>query len=333
MAGKPEIFSARGNDVLQQFIERTNRWGTQRRPFLFVIDYEMQRPWAAPLDELPPDVVFRMPPDAAGAPTPTVDFQFEPHPMPFETYGAAFEQAMHHLQRGDTYLLNLTFPTRLTTNLDLRTMFRIARAPYKLYFQDRFTVFSPECFVRIADNIIRTFPMKGTARADDPAALREVLDDNKERWEHATVVDLLRNDLAMVAAHVEVVRYRYPSRVSTHAGDWWQISSEIAGRLSPDWHHRVGSLLVRLLPAGSISGAPKARTVQIIRDIEKQPRGWFTGVFGVYGGRGLESAVMIRYVERRGDGTLWFRSGGGITAYSRAEAEYREMIQKVALPL
>ncbi len=321
-------------DTLRQFVARVNAWGAARRPFLFVVDYEMQHPWGMPLDALPDDVWFEVPsmgvsPPHSGLPT---DVRFEVTPVAFSQYRKAFQRAMDHLQRGDTYLLNLTFPSRLRTNLSPAAMYHRARAPYKLYFRDRFVVFSPECFVRIQGNAIHTFPMKGTAPAEAAGALEALLANEKEQWEHATVVDLLRNDLSLVAERVEVMRYRFPLRVSTHAGDLWQISSEIVGRLRPGWHAHVGSLLLRLLPAGSISGAPKARTVRIIRSIEQNPRGFFTGVFGIYDGQGVESAVMIRYVERRRDGTLWFRSGGGITAYSEARAEYEEMIRKAALP-
>jgi para-aminobenzoate synthetase component 1 len=85
-----------------------------------------------------------------------------------------------------------------------------------------------------------------------------------------------------------------------------------------------------LLPAGSISGAPKKRTLEIIREAEGEPRGYYTGVFGIFDGQNLDSAVMIRFIEQSEKGLL-YRSGGGITNLSQPEAEYQEMLDKVYL--
>ena len=87
----------------------------------------------------------------------------------------------------------------------------------------------------------------------------------------------------------------------------------------------------KLLPAGSISGAPKQKTVEIIREAERSDRGYYTGVFGIFDGRDLDSAVNIRYIEQTDHG-LQFRSGGGITAMSKMEDEYQEMMDKVYVP-
>ena len=92
----------------------------------------------------------------------------------------------------------------------------------------------------------------------------------------------------------------------------------------------IGNILDALLPAGSISGAPKKRTLEIIREAESGPRGYYTGVFGVFDGKNMESAVMIRYIEQTDSG-LTYRSGGGITHLSDARAEYEEMLTKVYL--
>ena len=86
------------------------------------------------------------------------------------------------------------------------------------------------------------------------------------------------------------------------------------------------------MPAGSISGAPKEKTVQIIQQAENQPRGYYTGVFGIFDGESLQSAVAIRFIEQTDNG-LVFRSGGGITVQSDVQEEYRELIQKVYVPL
>jgi len=193
-----------------------------------------------------------------------------------------------------------------------------------------FTVFSPEPFVRISDGIISTFPMKGTI-PDGPGATERLLGDEKEQAEHITVTDLLRNDLGRVCRSVSVPRYRYLERIASPAGALLQTSSEIRGSLHPHLTAAPGTVLAALLPAGSVTGAPKERTVEIIRAAECGPRGYYCGVFGVWDGAGLDSAVMIRFIEERA-GSLYFRSGGGITVYSSAEEEYDELIAKIRIP-
>jgi para-aminobenzoate synthetase component 1 len=85
------------------------------------------------------------------------------------------------------------------------------------------------------------------------------------------------------------------------------------------------------LPAGSISGAPKKKTIEIIRQAEITERGYYTGIFGIFDGSALDSGVMIRFIEQKNDQMI-FRSGGGITVNSQPEQEYREMIDKVYVP-
>lgn len=88
---------------------------------------------------------------------------------------------------------------------------------------------------------------------------------------------------------------------------------------------------MKLLPAGSISGAPKPKTLDIIKEAELDKRGYYTGIMGIFDGNSFDSAVMIRYVEKKGK-QLVFRSGGGITAQSKAHEEYNEMVDKVYFP-
>ena len=121
-------------------------------------------------------------------------------------------------------------------------------------------------------------------------------------------------------------------RVEGHGQSLLQVSSEIRGNLDPGWKKQLGTLLFRILPAGSISGAPKKKTVEIIRRAEQAGRGYFTGVFGYFDGENLDSGVMIRYMEKTPAG-LQFRSGGGITGHSDARTEYDELIQKVYVPI
>ncbi|MEY4539350.1 MAG: hypothetical protein RLZZ306_1107, partial [Bacteroidota bacterium] len=157
--------------------------------------------------------------------------------------------------------------------------------------------------------------------------------DKKEFAEHTTIVDLIRNDISMISEKVWVEKFRYISRIHTHEGDLLQVSSEICGKLAADYQSQIGTLLFKLLPAGSICGAPKPQTLAIIKAAENYNRGYYTGVFGIFDGKNLDSSVMIRFIEKQEDGTLIFKSGGGITVFSDARSEYQEMIDKVYLPI
>ena len=262
----------------------------------------------------------------------TRPINFTARPVDFETYRHAFETVSWHLKRGDTYLINLTFATALQTSLGLPEIFELSHAPFKLLFGDHFTVFSPEPFIRIENGMIRSNPMKGTIDAGIPDAEARLLGDRKEFFEHNTIVDLIRNDLAMIASDIKVERFRYIERIRTNSRDLLQMSSEISGKLPAGFMEHFGESIFKLLPAGSVSGAPKERTVQIIDEAEADGRGFYTGIFGYFNGRDFSSAVMIRFIEKA-DGVLRFRSGGGITALSDCRSEYDELIAKVYVPL
>lgn len=314
--------------------QRMNAMGKARRPFLFLIDFEMQQPIVLPLDTVDPAQLQYAIHNHhnLNAPPLDIDFYFERYPMPKVRYAAAFEAVQAALKAGNTYLLNLAFSTPIETNLSLREMFLLSQAPYRIWLNGQFTCFSPEPFVRISKaGRIASFPMKGTIDAALPAAEDQLLSNDKERAEHATIVDLIRNDLSMVAQKVRVKRYRYVENISTHTGSLLQTSTEIEGQLPEGFHQHLGDLFFQLLPAGSISGAPKQKTIEVIRAAEQQDRGYYTGVCGIYDGQSVDSGVMIRFVEQTPSG-LVFKSGGGITARSRMEAEYQELLQKAYLP-
>lgn len=314
-----------------------NHLGKRRCPFLFIIDFEQRKPLVIPLKDIDPEVLQYDFPDrtnrAALLPGPAIEhIVFEAVPIPFTRYNQAYELVQKHLRHGDSFLLNLTFPTRLTTNLTIRQMFEITDAPYRLWWRDRFSCFSPETFVRIRGGRIFSYPMKGTLDTAATGGPDTLLNNPKEKAEHATIVDLIRNDLSQVAGRVRVNRFRYLDQIHTRRGGLWQTSSEISGDLPEDYHQQIGDLIFRLLPAGSISGAPKPKTVEIIREAENYERGYYTGVAGIFDGQNLDSAVLIRFVETTPEG-LFFKSGGGITTFSKVEAEYRELIRKVDLPV
>lgn len=239
---------------------------------------------------------------------------------------------MDHIHAGDTYLLNLTACTPLQTSLSMEEIFHASEAMYKVMVPGRFVVFSPEIFARIKDNTISGFPMKGTIDADIPDAESLIINDPKEEAEHYTIVDLIRNDLGIVAEQITVRRFRYIDRITTNSKTLLQVSSEITGQLPEGWQSELGTLLYKMLPAGSVTGAPKAMTTRIITGVEGYERGFYTGITGYFDGETLDSGVMIRFIEVTAGG-LVFKSGGGITFQSREHEEYQEMIDKVYVPI
>jgi len=324
---------AHSSNNLQKFCSTLNAWGRERIPGFFILDFEQQRPRTWQLDALDPaELLF----DFQGVknfdlPPPAVPVQLRGRqPVSLADYEQAFAVVQAGLLRGDSFLVNLTMPTDVELSGGLREVFLQSRARYRLWLRDEFVCFSPEIFVRIQEGAIHTYPMKGTRPADVPAAGQLLLDDPKEAAEHATIVDLMRNDLSRVAQRVRVERYRYLERIDNGRGGLWQTSSHIAGQLPDDHLQQLGDLLLSLLPAGSISGAPKPSTLEIIARAEGRPRGYYTGVAGYFDGSSLDSCVLIRFVEET-EGGMRYWSGGGVTARSRAAEEYQELLDKVYL--
>lgn len=316
--------------------ETMNLLGAKGLPFLFIVDFEGKEPIVVPLQEAESNGIYF---DFRGknniiniSKEPSPALIFEKFPVEYTTYQKAFRVAMNGLTFGNSYLLNLTFATRILINRSLDEIFMYSKAPYRLLVGNRFVVFSPECFIRIDGNRISSFPMKGTIDASLPEAGSMLLADKKEMAEHFTIVDLIRNDLSMVANAVRVERFRYLEEIKTNQKHLLQASSEISGIVSSNWRSEIGSILQQLLPAGSVSGAPKFKTIEIIREAEPVERGYYTGVFGIFDGESLDSAVMIRFIEQK-ESQMIFRSGGGITINSIAENEYQEMIDKVYVPI
>lgn len=337
-------------------VARMNELGRARRPFFFLIDFDethcvVEEPSAISPEELLfvfpkvtnvsgevlSDGVNSVAINAVNAVHTTQSqsdaFYWHPKPQSFEQYQRSFEIVHRNLHLGNSFLTNLTCATPVETDLSLRTVFDRSKARYKLWLKDQFVVFSPEIFVRIEDGMIYSHPMKGTADATEEGSAERLLADEKEAAEHATITDLIRNDLSQVATEVTVTRYRYLEKLQTNHGPLWQMSSEIRGRLPENYHQRLGDLFFCLLPAGSITGAPKKKTVEIIREAETYERGFYTGVMGYFDGTNLDSGVLIRFIEREKDGQLVFKSGGGITFQSRAVNEYNEMKEKVYVPI
>ena len=314
--------------------QRMDQLASDGVPFLFILDFDLADPLVIPLKDIdasPGEIQFQIRKSRINLDGNTAESRFSKYPVSYEAYNHGFEEVLKAIHAGDTYLLNLCYSTRMEGLPSLEEIFEAVQAPYKLYVPGRFVVFSPEQFIAVSKGVIRTFPMKGTIDASIPDAEATLLADIKEQEEHATVVDLLRNDLSIVSNKVTVNRYRYITEIKTNDKSLLQCSSEISGIVDGTFSGKPGSIMHALLPAGSVTGAPKKRTVELINEIELEPRGYYTGVFGVFDGKDLDSAVMIRMIEQREDG-YYYRSGGGITYRSVAAQEYQEMIDKVYIP-
>lgn len=316
-------------------VELMNKYGNQGTPFLFIIDFDFENPVVRRIDEIVPDeLLFNI----AGNSNSQLSYsdskknvEIDTYPVTFERYQKAFSNVQQHINHGDSFLLNLTMPTKITTNLTLKEIFHRSNAKYNLWYNNEFVVFSPETFITIKDNKISSFPMKGTMDASLPNAEQKLQNSEKELAEHYTIVDLIRNDLSIVATDVKVSRFKYVEELKTHRGGLLQMSSEIEGKLRKQYQKNIGDLLAKILPAGSITGAPKKKTVEIIKDSEKYVRGYYTGVAGIFDGENLDSFVMIRFIEKSPQG-LVYKSGGGITSQSKVDDEYRELKDKVYIP-
>ncbi|MGL4293367.1 MAG: aminodeoxychorismate synthase component I, partial [Bacteroidales bacterium] len=258
------------NFTKQEAIEQINRWGAARKPFLFIIDYATEHNHVMPLDEIDSDEIRY---DFNGISNTSSDeitkntvlpdgIDWQTFPIPFENYQTKFGIVHSGLKRGDSFLINLTERTPVKCNLSLRQVFDISKARYRLWVKNLFCSLSPEIFVQIKGRRISSFPMKGTIDASIPDAEKQILENPKEAAEHATIVDLIRNDLSIHASRVEVTRYRYIDRLRTNKGDLLQVSSEISGLLTENYHQNLGAILYAMLPAGSICGAPKKSTCE-----------------------------------------------------------------------
>jgi para-aminobenzoate synthetase component 1 len=268
------------------------------------------------------------------------------NPVSFEKYQKSFDYVTEEIKKGNTYLLNLTFPTDINTDCTLLEIFKSSKAAFKLYFKNRFVCFSPERFVRIQNGKIYTYPMKGTIDATLPDAENRILNNIKEMAEHTMVVDLLRNDLGIIGNNVKVNKFRFIDKIKAGEKELLQVSSEIEARLPANWQYNWLNMLKKMLPAGSVTGTPKKKTVEIIKKAENYERGFYTGIFGITDEKTfLDSAVIIRYIENPDNThsefdnltthTLYsyiYKSGGGVTIDSNIKEEYEELIKKVYIP-
>ncbi len=255
------------------------------------------------------------------------------------TYAAAFARLKAYIGAGDAYQVNLTFPMQARAGGDAQTLYArlAARQPVghgafaDLGVGPVILSRSPELFFRTdAGGGIETLPMKGTiARGltpEEDAARRAWLHgDAKNRAENLMIVDLLRNDLAKIA---ETGSVRTPElfRVQTYA-TVHQMVSRVRARLKPGTG--PGDILSALFPCGSVTGAPKRRAMEIIRELEPDPRGVYCGTIGWSAPDGRSSFnVAIRTLSLFGDGAVRLNVGGGVVWDSTAPSEYEEALLK-----
>jgi para-aminobenzoate synthetase component I len=315
--------------------EKLNKFGSLKEPFLFVISYDLSEFYIEKLSSLPANIRFELNSKNHHKSNISKKNNLEKFPISFDEYKKKFDYIQDQIKEGNSYLLNLTAKTKIETPLSLDEIFDNVDAKFKLRFQNDkndFICFSPERFVEIKKNRISTYPMKGTIDATIVNAQARILGDLKEMAEHTMVVDLLRNDLGIIGSKVKVNKFRYIDTINAGNKKLLQVSSKISANLDNNWNEKIGDIITSILPAGSITGTPKKKTVEILKEIENYNRGFYTGIFGIYDGVNLDSSVMIRFIEKEKNDEIFYKSGGGITCDSNARLEYEELIDKIYLP-
>lgn len=169
---------------MTDFISTVNNWSQKRIPFLFLIDFELQKPLAIKLSDVnPAEILYEV--NGFTNATSSGNFEkesleFKKNPISLNDYQLKFSKVMRALRQGDSYLTNLTIQTPIQINRTLQDLFFQAKAKYKLCYRNQFLVFSPESFIKIQNGIISSFPMKGTIDASLPNA-KEIILDNPDR--------------------------------------------------------------------------------------------------------------------------------------------------------
>ena len=255
-----------------------------------------------------------------------------------DEYSAKIDRIKNYIEAGDTYQVNFTDSVTARTPLSPAQAFAALSAsqpvPYSalLNLATRHILsFSPELFFRITNGRISTRPMKGTMPrgldlAEDEQQAARLQSDEKNRSEHVMIVDLLRNDLGRICASgsVGVDDIFSVERYTTLL----QMTSTISGTLRPGL--RYYDIFRALFPSGSITGAPKIRTMEIIRELESHPRGVYTGAIGhIAPNSSATFNVAIRTLVLEQD-VAHMGVGGGIVADSVAASEYRECLLKAS---
>jgi para-aminobenzoate synthetase component 1 len=321
--------------------DKLNKYGISKTPILFIIDFDINDFFISPLDTLSNDVLYKF--ENFTNITQHNNLQkisIKKYPISLKEYKKYFDEINTYIKNGYTYLLNLTFPTKINIiskdNISLKEIILNTKSKFKLYFKDKFISFSPERFIQIKNNTILTYPIKGTIDASIKNAKDILIKNKKEISEHTMIVDLLRNDLNKIGIDTKVNSFRDVEQINAGDSNLLQTSSNIQSTLKKGWQDSLGDIILSILPAGSITGTPKKETTKIINKIENKhnnyKRGFFCGICGYFDGEIVDSFVLIRYIEKNKKDFI-YKSGGGITIDSNVEDEYKEMLQKVYIPL
>lgn len=255
-----------------------------------------------------------------------------------EEFCSMVNKAKHHIHEGDIFQIVLS--NRLSAGFEgsLLNTYRVLRtinpSPYMFYFSGtdvEIAGASPETLVKLENGVLHTFPLAGTrprgkTEAEDKALEEGLLRDEKELAEHNMLVDLGRNDLGKISRFgtVEVEKLHSIERYS-HV---MHIGSTVRGEIKPE--HDALDAVSAVLPAGTLSGAPKIRACQLIAELEKNKRGIYGGAIGYIDFTGnLDTCIAIRIAYKK-NGKVFVRSGAGIVADSVPETEYQECINKAA---
>ncbi|MBQ9503676.1 MAG: anthranilate synthase component I family protein, partial [Lachnospiraceae bacterium] len=252
-----------------------------------------------------------------------------------EEYCRKVEKVKHYIKEGDIFQLVLSNPMQARFQGSLLNTYRILRttnpSPYMFYFSGDVEIAgaSPETLVKVTDGEVRTFPLAGTrprgkTYEEDKRLAQELLADEKERAEHNMLVDLGRNDIGKLSefGSVKVEKYMSIERYS-HV---MHIGSAVKGRLREEF--KAVDAIDAVLPAGTLSGAPKVRACEIINELESDKRGIYGGAIGYVDFTGnLDTCIGIRLAFKKGD-RVFVRSGAGIVADSVPEKEYQECLNK-----
>lgn len=253
-----------------------------------------------------------------------------------EHYCEMVRRAQHHIKEGDIFQIVLSNRLEGEYEGSLLNCYRILRtlnpSPYMFYFSGtdvEVAGASPETLVKLEDGVLHTFPLAGTrkrgkTKEEDDELEKDLLADEKELAEHNMLVDLGRNDIGKISKFgtVQVERYHEVLRFS-HV---MHIGSTVRGEIREDLD--ALDAVDSILPAGTLSGAPKIRACQLINDLENNKRGIYGGAIGYLDFTGnLDTCIAIRIAYKK-NGKVFIRSGAGIVADSVPEKEYQECINK-----
>ena len=253
-----------------------------------------------------------------------------------EQYCQMVEKAKHHIYEGDIFQIVLSNRMEAEFEGSLFNAYRILRtlnpSPYMFYFSGsgmEVAGASPETLVKLENGVLHTFPLAGTrprgkTPQEDEQLEAELLADPKELAEHNMLVDLGRNDIGKISKFgtVEVEKYHEIQRYS-HV---MHIGSTVRGEIRDDKDQL--DAIDAILPAGTLSGAPKIKACQLINDLENNKRGIYGGAIGYIDFKGnLDTCIAIRIAYKK-NGKVFVRSGAGIVADSVPEKEYQECINK-----